>query len=391
MANILLFAGTTEGRLLAEAIAKVDSGEHRYFISVATEYGKDLLDSAGASMKILCGRQGEGEMAAFLQKERIHLVIDATHPYATEVSKNIEGACARIGVKRYRLSRKETPLPKDCICVQDVREAAEYLDSVEGNVLLTTGSKELGGFTGIAGFAERLFPRMLPAPEMILAVLSMGYRQSNLICMQGPFSLETNIGMLRQIKGKFLVTKESGDRGGFLEKCAAAQQVGARVIVIRRPKAEESISMKEAYALCGLQWQEKKRWFPLFVDMEGKKILVVGGGKIAKRRVDSLAKFAGEIQVVTKDCSWTETRREVQVTCKAFAEEDLEGMDLVIAATDDSAVNEEIYRLCKTSSIPVNVASEKEKCDFYFPGIISEEGMTIGVIADGQDHKKAKQ
>ena len=131
-------------------------------------------------------------------------------------------------------------------------EAADYLKETEGPVLLTTGSKELSVFTGVPNFSERLFPRMLPDPDMMKTILDMGYRKQNLICMQGPFAEETNIGILRQIGAKYLVTKESGKAGGFPEKIGAAKHLGVKVILVTRPSEEKTISFEEANELRNL-------------------------------------------------------------------------------------------------------------------------------------------
>lgn len=139
----------------------------------------------------------------------------------------------------------------------------------------------------------------------------------------------------------------------------------------------------------------KKPYFPMFVDLSEKKIVVAGGGTIALRRIKTLLAFAEEIHVIAPRITpelqelalsgqITEKRRPVKM-------EDLEDADMVIAATDDHLLNDEICRYCRERGICVNVVSDKEKCDFFFPGVILWDEMVIGVTASGKDHKKTRQ
>ncbi len=133
-------------------------------------------------------------------------------------------------------------------------------------------------------------------------------------------------------------------------------------------------------------------FFPMFVDISKKKILVVGGGNIAFRRVKTLLKFEPEIHVVAKEI--TKDLMEVTVLHlekRAFKESDIEGFDIVCAATDDEAVNHRIYEICREKKILVNVSSDRKLCDFYFPSVVVEEEIVIGINASGKNHKRVKE
>ena len=136
-------------------------------------------------------------------------------------------------------------------------------------------------------------------------------------------------------------------------------------------------------------------YFPLFVDLSGKDILFVGGGSIAARRIGVLQPFAEEITVVAPeaDGSILELTESgfVNWIMREFDVGDLEGRDIVFAATDDKELNAEIAAKCREKGILVNVSSDKELCDFYFPGIVRQGETVIGVNASGQDHKKARR
>jgi len=134
-------------------------------------------------------------------------------------------------------------------------------------------------------------------------------------------------------------------------------------------------------------------YFPLFVNLSGKKVLVVGGGTVGLRRARILAEFGACVIVVTLSEFHHRTERmenDGRILWKrhAFQEEDVEGMALVEAATDDDDVNNRIAALCRKKQIPVNHAGDRDQCDFYFPGIARDEHLVVGVCASGEDHKR---
>ena len=237
--KVLIFAGTVDGRKMAEYLLKYHV---TVYISVATEYGESLV-SKEKGLEILTGRLSAEEMEELMVKLRISSVIDGTHPYAKEVTENIKRACEKTGIEYLRLLRKNSEVENDIIYVSSTKEAAEYLKDHEGRALLTTGSKELKEFTIIPEYDTRLFPRVLSIPEVVEACKKLGFQGRNLICMQGPFSEELNYAMLKQIDATFLVTKESGQTGGFLEKIWAARRAGVTSLVIGRPMEESGLDV----------------------------------------------------------------------------------------------------------------------------------------------------
>lgn len=242
MKKVLLFAGTTEGRLLFEFC---NANRIPVTAAVATEYGESAL-AAGELSDILVGRKNRQQMEELLESGSYGPVIDATHPYAKEVTDNIRTACKNCGISYIRVLRESLPV-SGAIYVDSAREAADYLDSHDGRALITTGSKELKVFTGVKDYVKRLTVRILPDYENVRQCMEAGFTGRNLICMQGPFSEEFNRVLLKEIKASYLVTKEAGTYGGFMEKVQAAEKAGVQIIVIKRPDAEDGYSLQEVF------------------------------------------------------------------------------------------------------------------------------------------------
>ena len=238
--KILIFSGTADGRLLSRALA--DRGAD-VTVCVATEYGNEAQGTY-PGVAVLTGRKGADEMAALLRG--FDLCIDATHPYALIVSQNIREACGRATVPCRRLLRSSCQTG-DAVTVRSAAEAAAYLAGTEGRILLAIGSKELAAFRGLP--PERLCPRVLPSHEALSACEAMGIPHRNIVAMQGPFTVELNTAMIRQLGAAFLVTKDGGPAGGFPEKAGAARETGAKLILIRRPE-EDGESYETILSYC---------------------------------------------------------------------------------------------------------------------------------------------
>ena len=140
---------------------------------------------------------------------------------------------------------------------------------------------------------------------------------------------------------------------------------------------------------------DKKGLFPMFVDLREKKSVVIGAGKIATRRIQTLTQFCENITVIAPEATEAvhALAADEQITwlTKAYERDDLYGADLVLAATDDPKLNDEIHSVCKCLGILVNVCSDQRKCDFQFPGIVKDEEVVIGINAAGTDHHKVKK
>lgn len=239
--KIVIFGGTSEGRELSRALAELGA---EVTVSVATDYGSEQQGSI-AGVHTLAGRLNAEEMVQMLSGAA--LCVDATHPYAVAVTAAAKAACAASGVPYRRLLRAQSRIEAGELAVADMTEAAAYLKNTCGNILLTTGAKELPAFKDLP--PERLYPRILPSHQGISACEALGIPHRNIIAMQGPFSYELNLALLRQFDIKYLLTKDGGGPGGFAEKRRAACEAGARLILIRRPE-DKGASFAQVWAEC---------------------------------------------------------------------------------------------------------------------------------------------
>lgn len=238
MYDVVLFGGTDEGHEIADFLAEQMVS---YVVCVATEYGAELL----GRKNVRVGRMTTEEMADFFDKNDVKLVVDATHPYAECVTENIKKACM---VKYIRVVRED--IQADGIYFDNTQSAVEYLEKTTGNILITTGSKEIAKFSSVS---ERAFARVLPAEESLELCKNAGFKMKNIVCMQGPFSKEFNSALIRELNIKYLVTKCTGRNGGFLEKTEAAKENGIECVIIKRPSRESGMTVKEVEKMI-LEW-----------------------------------------------------------------------------------------------------------------------------------------
>lgn len=261
--GIIVFAGTSEGRFLYEFCAK--SGIRAIFC-VATEYGRQVLCGAEASGPVIrTGRMEEAEMLALFREKKPVLIIDATHPYAAEATDHIRKAAERYRQNEqiqarvyYRVLRSLSEAEDraeeeaedaaqgetDVMYCPDMEQAVAYLNRTTGNILVTTGSKQLKELCKLVGYADRVYLRVLPNPAVLQECLDNGFQAGHVICMQGPFSEEMNVAVLQEYNICYILTKQSGRTGGYPQKITAAGRCGVKPVVILPPQETDGVSVE---------------------------------------------------------------------------------------------------------------------------------------------------
>ncbi len=279
MKKVLIFSGTTEGRTLAQRLS--DSGICSE-VCVATEYGTVVMGRM-EGVTVHQGRMTVGEMKDLIHSGDYVAVVDATHPFATVVSENIKKSMTESILPYFRLKRdtkvvqknaninkvdiknveteimkKETCRNENIIHKEDLESAsadityypnsevcAHALRGVEGNILLTTGSKELSIYCREEEVRSRIYARVLPAMESISLCMENKLAGRQILAIQAPFSVAMNEAIINEYKIRCIVTKESGITGGFYEKLQAAQNTGIQLMVIGNPENTEGLTFEE--------------------------------------------------------------------------------------------------------------------------------------------------
>jgi precorrin-2 dehydrogenase/sirohydrochlorin ferrochelatase/precorrin-6A/cobalt-precorrin-6A reductase len=237
--------------------------------------------------------------------------------------------------------------------------------------------------------------------------------------MQGPFPEDMNRAMLRRTGASWLLAKESGGNSGFAEKLSAAALENAAVVVVRQPREDGGLAMDElqeiitgqkreaprsvpappvrAAAPSGLPGAaEKLRWFPFFLDILNKRVVIAGGGAIALRRVTTLLRFDCAIEIIAPALHGelaalaAANPDYVSVDLRPFEDGDCHG-DYLLALTDDRELNHRISLECRKKGIPVSVADRREESTFYFPAVILWDKIVAALSSDGRDHALVKK
>jgi precorrin-6x reductase len=248
--RLVIFGGTTEGRLLAEWCSA--HGVPALYCA-ATELG--ALSLPGVETRI--GRLDARGMTALLCSEKPALVFDATHPYAADASAGIAEAASIMGagIRLLRVVREPGDTSR-CRVFRNEDELLQHLAGTEGVIFAAVGLKTAPLFTRLPGFETRVYVRLLPSVEGLRTCLELGFPAPRLILMYGPFSRDLNRAMFAATHAAILVTKDSGSAGGFAEKVEAATDLGMETVLISRPAelAAETVSLAGAIEAAEELW-----------------------------------------------------------------------------------------------------------------------------------------
>jgi precorrin-6A/cobalt-precorrin-6A reductase len=205
-------------------------------VSVVSSYGADGLNPTAGS-EVITGRLDQPDLKALLKSRKISVLVDATHPFASQISLTAMQAAEESGVSYVRLERPACPLPASPLV-----KKVERVEDMEGHfnpgqrIFSTLGSKELESLLPMVKRKKaELVVRVLPMPEVISKCIDLGVKAEHIVAMQGPFSVELNRQLLLHYHADCLLTKESGSAGGLDSKLRAALELEIPVLVWTRP------------------------------------------------------------------------------------------------------------------------------------------------------------
>lgn len=235
MAKVLVIAGTADAKAIIEELIKLNMD---VTATVTTRLGSDLLKAVD-KVDIREGKQGVQQIASLLEEIKPVCLIDASNPFAREIGQNARKACIRGNTPYIRFERTRPVYDEgNIIRVAGYEEAVEKLGLFDGNIMLTVGSGRIEAFTQVSDFKNRIYLRLLPDSKVITRCEKLGFSAKNIIAMKGPFTEELNRELLKYCNASVLVTKESGNTGGVMEKINAAKKQGIPVIMIEREEEE---------------------------------------------------------------------------------------------------------------------------------------------------------
>jgi cobalt-factor III methyltransferase len=231
---VWVFSGTGDGNALVRTL--VDR-QGPIVVSTASEYGGDVARDDCPGATVWAGRQGVEARRRALLGSHARAIVDATHPYAQQMSEQLMGLSRELDIPYLRYERPSTLNPETSLVCNSVEEAAERAVATGRRIFLATGSKDLATFLNTPSEDQReWFVRITPEPALIRRAIELGIPRDHILAMQGPFSEAFNTALWRDQRIDCVVTKDSGEAGGFSAKVRAAAALDIPLLVIRRPQ-----------------------------------------------------------------------------------------------------------------------------------------------------------
>lgn len=228
---ILVLGGTTEANATADLLKSM---ELSYILTVTSDYGVQMA-KAHSEQILLCAFTEE-ELKFFVKSKGIKAIIDSTHPHASVISRLAQQVAKALNCPYIRYERPTSPpIEADSLSYVETPEAAAILARQLGRRIFITGSKHIKRYHNLLGDLD-LYVRILPSPAVLSEVLESGIPPDHIVAMKGPFSQALNLALFETFNIDVLITKESGETGGYLQKVRGAQDCGVHTIVIKRPQ-----------------------------------------------------------------------------------------------------------------------------------------------------------
>ncbi len=238
---ILLLGGTIDSREIAR---KLNEKNIDFITTIVSEYGKFLASKN--SENVVKEIMDKDRIISFIKENSVDLIIDATHPFAKNISENAIEASKECDIGYFRFERPDISFSKNnkVFFVDNLFEASKKGKEIGTNILLTIGSRGLSEFRELIEF-KNVYARVLPEINSIKACEDSGITTGNIIAMQGPFSFEFNNLIIREKQIDLIITKESGSAGGTIQKITSAEESGINIIIIKRPEVLYPIVFKD--------------------------------------------------------------------------------------------------------------------------------------------------
>ncbi len=233
-----LILGTSEGKRILSLLNKYTED---IFITTATAYGGELLKDY--KYKILNTKPLDYDaLKKALINNGVTMLVDASHPYAEEITQNAKKACQELSVEYVRYERpsiiEKYKNQEQIIQVESYEELKDKLVNIKGCILNTTGSRNIEKIKNL-NLGNRIIHRVLPSTKVMENIISQGIKVEDIIAIKGPVSYELNRAFIKEYGARAIILKDSGKEGGTEEKLLAAVDLGIYAFVLKRKKLEE--------------------------------------------------------------------------------------------------------------------------------------------------------
>ncbi|QGU00247.1 hypothetical protein SYNTR_1653 [Candidatus Syntrophocurvum alkaliphilum] len=237
---ILVLAGTTEGR---EILLEIKARGWPYIASLYSDYGAKILSEVHED-RLINGPLGKKGLSELVIEKQIKVIVDTTHPFATEISQNAINTAKQLKLPYIRLERKQFDIKESSLVkkIHSLEEIKPYLLN-ELTVFSTLGSNSLPALIPIIKSKNaKLFIRVIPNSQILKQCEKLGLNKNQIIAKQGPFSIEDNMKMFKHVNANLILSKESGVEGGLDTKIAAAKALKTPHLILARPNINYPIA-----------------------------------------------------------------------------------------------------------------------------------------------------
>ena len=238
--KILILGGTKDS---INIIKEIKSNYNAYILTTTTtEYGSKLAKEGGSDATIAQPLLKE-EIIKLIKKENFDILIDATHPFATHITQTSLSIADELKIPYIRFERPPIDLKNidtsHIHYVNSFKQAGKLIETKfpQGNVLHFAGANTMGDILKYVD-VDRFYPRILKVKSSLEKCEKLGVNPNHIIPMNGAASLEENINLIEKYNASVMITKESGEIGGVIEKIGAANEKNVALIMIQRPKIE---------------------------------------------------------------------------------------------------------------------------------------------------------
>lgn len=291
---ILLAGGTSEAIEIARAM---DRAKISYIMTVATEYGYSKAVNSAAG-RVLMGPFDSQAFKKLINDNSVDVVVDASHVYARELRRELSGAAQSAGVPLVRFERPSSLVESNPAITFFEDPAALGAWARERDFKRVFVASGIKGLQPLARHLDpdRIYVRLLPANESITAALNAGLKPSHIIAMEGPFSTDLNEALLRHLQIDLLVTKDSGESGGFSAKIEAAERNGCQVAVLKRPEPAGGEVFHDTRSLLqslGIAAEEKTGWHVILLGHGSRLDTANRGLKLVAEELNRRGQYLG--------------------------------------------------------------------------------------------------